>query len=190
MYASPLILASGSPRRRELLRGMGLEFVCESADVDESTDLPAGLAVEELAIRKAKAVAAGKKEGTVIGSDTLVSLEGKALGKPADPEDAKAMLRLLSGREHDVFTGVCVIDAASGRMLSGTARTGVNFRALTEEEIAAYVETGEPMDKAGAYAIQGGAGRFVTGLDGAYDNVMGFPTALAAELLDRLGGED
>ena len=111
----------------------------------------------------------------IIASDTLVSLDGAPLGKPEDAADAKRMLRALSDREHEVFSGVCVMDIATGRHETRAVRTGVTFRALTDEEIDAYIATGEPMDKAGAYAIQGGAGAFVTGLDGSFENVMGFP---------------
>ena len=113
--------------------------------------------------------------GVVIASDTLVSLDGRPLGKPADESEAHAMLRALSGRAHEVFTGVCLRDAATGREMVEEVKTAVRFRELTDEEIWDYIRTGEPMDKAGAYGIQGGAGAFVEGLDGSFENVMGFP---------------
>ena len=178
-----LILASGSPRRRELLAKMGYTFETCSPDVDEHVEGHARDIVRLLACRKARAAAEHYADGVIIASDTLVSLDGKALGKPNDAADAHAMLRSLSGREHEVFTGVCVCDAATGRELSDTARTGVSFRDLSDAEIDAYIATGEPMDKAGAYGIQGGAGAFVSGLDGSFENVMGFPVDLVREML-------
>ena len=120
-------------------------------------------------------------------SDTLVSLDGAPLGKPSDQNDACRMLRALSGREHEVFTGVCVTDAATGREEVRVDRTGVWVRELSDEEICGYVATGEPMDKAGAYAIQGGAARFVETLDGSFENVVGFPVAVVGEMLKHFG---
>ncbi len=130
---------------------------------------------------------ADENASIVIASDTLVSLDGAPLGKPADAAEARAMLEALSGREHEVFSGVCVLDAATGRMETRVARTGVRFRAITDDEIDAYIATGEPMDKAGAYAIQGGAGAFVEALDGSFENVMGFPVDDVREMLGRFG---
>ncbi len=182
-----LILASGSPRRRELLAKMGYEFEICAPDVDEHVPGPAREAVRALAVRKARAAAQGRTDGVVIASDTLVSLDGAPLGKPAGAADARRMLRALSGREHEVFTGVCAIDCASGAEAVRVARTGVRFRALSDAEIAAYVDTGEPMDKAGAYAIQGGAGAFVEALDGSFENVMGFPVDEVGALLSAFG---
>ncbi|MGI6238949.1 MAG: Maf family protein [Christensenellales bacterium] len=178
-----LILASGSPRRRELLARMGYTFETCSPDVDERIEGRADEVARLLAVRKARAAAAGYRDAIIIASDTLVSLGGAALGKPVDHADARRMLRALSGREHEVFTGVCMIDTKTGIEDAHVARTGVAFRALTDDEIDAYVESGEPMDKAGAYGIQGGAGAFVTRLDGTYENVMGFPVDLVAEML-------
>lgn len=184
-----IILASASPRRRELLARMGYDFICDVPDVDENVEGHADEVVRTLAIRKARAVAERHKKGIVIASDTLVSLDGKGLGKPEDEEDAKRMLRSLSGREHEVFTGVCLIDAETGREEARVARTGVTFRDLTEKDIDDYVATGEPMDKAGAYGIQGGAGKFVTGLDGTFENVMGFPVDVAGDMLKSFLGK-
>ena len=183
--AIPLILASGSPRRRQLLSEMGYRFDIRTPDVDEHVDGPARDVVRVLSERKARAAAAGVDRGIVIASDTLVSLDGVPLGKPCDRDDARRMLRALSGREHEVFSGVCVLDAQSGRCETRVARTGVRFRELTDGEIEAYIDTGEPMDKAGAYAIQGGAGAFVTGLDGSFENVMGFPVDDVREMLEK-----
>ena len=178
-----LILASGSPRRRELLAGMGYTFEILVPDVDEHVSGPARDVVAILSRRKAEAVCAQVDDGIVIASDTLVSLNGEALGKPEDEDDARRMLHLLSGNTHEVFTGVTIIDAASGKSETRFVRTGVRFRSLSDEEINAYIASGEPMDKAGAYGIQGGAGKFVDGLDGSYENVIGFPVDDIREML-------
>ena len=179
-----LILASGSPRRRELLAKMGFDFEICTPDVDEHVAGHARDIVYELAQRKAVAAAAHYSDGVVVASDTLVSLDGAPLGKPADAKEARAMLEALSGREHEVFTGVCVLDAATGRRETRAVRTGVSFREITEQEISDYIATGEPMDKAGAYAIQGGAGKFVDALDGELENVIGFPVVEVREMLE------
>lgn len=170
-----LILASGSPRRRELLAKMGYDFEICVPDVDEHVSGHARDIMAILSQRKARAAAAHYNEGTVIASDTLVSYQGTPLGKPENETDAARMLKMLSGNTHEVFTGVTLLDAASGRRMTRVVRTGVTFRSLSDAEIAAYIATGEPMDKAGAYGIQGGAGRFVVKLDGSFENVMGFP---------------
>ena len=184
-----LILASGSPRRRELLARMGYTFEILVPDVDEHVDGAAREVVGVLSLRKAEAVAAQLSDGVVIASDTLVSLNGEALGKPQDATDAHRMLRELSGNTHEVFTGVTLIDAATGRTESRVVRTGVRFRALDDEEIRAYIRAGEPMDTAGAYAIQGGAHDFVEALDGSYENVIGFPVEDVRELLQKFTKE-
>ena len=178
-----LILASGSPRRRELLSKMGYEFEIMVPDVDENVSGTAGDVVALLSSRKAAAVADAIDSGLVIASDTLVSLNGEALGKPADEADAFRMLRELSGRTHEVFTGVTIIDAASGKRETRSVRTGVCFREMNDDEIRTYIATGEPMDKAGAYGIQGGAGKFVDGYEGSYENVIGFPVDDIREML-------
>jgi len=183
----PLILASGSPRRRELLARMGYTFEICTPDVDEHVAGHARDIVHTLAGRKARAAAAHYEDGVIIASDTLVSLDGIPLGKPADEREAREMLAALSGREHEVFTGVCVLDAKTGQSETRTVRTGVTFRDITPEEIDAYIATGEPMDKAGAYAIQGGAAPFVSALDGEYENVVGFPVAEVREMLSGFG---
>ena len=183
----PLILASGSPRRRELLAGMGYTFEICSPDVDEHAEGNPKDVVVTLAQRKANAASEHYKKGVIIASDTLVSLDGVALGKPVDESDARRMLRELSGREHEVFTGVCLLDAGSGKYEVRSVRTGVAFRDITDQEIEDYIATGEPMDKAGAYAIQGGAGRFVSALDGELENVIGFPVVEVRQMLAHFG---
>ncbi|MGX8706282.1 MAG: Maf family protein [bacterium] len=182
-----LILASGSPRRRELLSKMGYTFEICSPDVDEHVAGHARDIVLTLAERKALASAKHYDDGIIIASDTLVSLDGQPLGKPVDAADAHAMLRALSGREHEVFSGVCVMDIATGRRETRAVRTGVTFRELSDAEIDAYIATGEPMDKAGAYAIQGGAGDWEPRLDGSFENVMGFPVDDVKEMLGHFG---
>lgn len=170
-----LILASGSPRRRELLTKMGYTFEIIKPDVDEHVKGLARDVVRVLSQRKAEAAARDVHSGVIIASDTLVSLDGAALGKPEDEADARRMLHMLSGRTHEVFTGVTIIDTDHDRAQTRVVRTGVQFRKLTDAEIDQYISTGEPMDKAGAYAIQGGAGAFVEAYDGSYENVIGFP---------------
>lgn len=179
-----LILASGSPRRRELLAKMGYQFEIMVPDVDENVSGHARDVVQVLSRRKAEAIAAEVDNGIIIASDTLVSLNGAALGKPEDEADAHRMLRELSGNTHEVYTGVTIIDAASGRADTRAVRTGVRFRVLSDAEILDYIRTGEPMDKAGAYGIQGGAGKFVDALDGSYENVIGFPVDDIREMLN------
>ena len=179
MTPAVLVLASGSPRRAELLRAAGIPFEPAAADVDE-TQHPgeeADAYVLRLAKAKAGRVAAVYPGRTVLGADTTVVVDGDVLGKPADAADAAAMLRRLSGRSHLVLTGVCLIGPGGGQE-TAVASTQVEFRPLTGDEIDRYVASGEPMDKAGAYAIQGGAGGFVTRIDGEYDNVVGLPVAL------------
>lgn len=181
-----IILASGSPRRSQILTQMGVAFEKHAAEVDERCALGAREAVAELSRRKAAAVAAQFPGRIVLAADTLVALENQPLGKPKDEEDACRMLERLSGREHQVYTGVCVVDA-QGRSFSGVDATDVCFKRLTAEEIRAYVQTGEPMDKAGAYALQGGAGRWVTQVRGSRSNVIGLPWELTWTLLASAG---
>ena len=183
-----LILASGSPRRAELLERMGLSFTVQPANTEEI--LQPGLTPQQqvvsLSRQKAEAVLSLHKEQdtVILSADTVVVLDGKILGKPADPEDAKAMLRALSGRSHLVLTGVTV--ASGAQLLTHCEETEVYFRELTEAEIARYVATGEPMDKAGAYGIQGLAAMFIPGIRGDYYNVMGLPVCATAQLLQRV----
>lgn len=184
-----IILASSSPRRRELVERLGLTYQIIAPALDETAyGMPAEM-VAELCERKARAVyeAGGlghTLEGSVVlAADTLVALDGRALGKPNDPIHARVMLQMLSGRAHEVYTGVCMIDTATGRMEKCVDCTKVFFRALTAKEIQAYVDTGEPLDKAGAYGIQGGASGFVERIVGSYTNVMGLPTERIVPML-------
>jgi septum formation protein len=174
-----LILASGSPRRRQLLAALGLPFTVVTSGVPE--DVAPGIdpveAVLQLAQRKAEAVAVTLDRGLVIGSDTDVVLDDTILGKPADAADAARMLRLLRGRTHRVISGVAVLDTASGRIALGTVTTLVTMVDASDAQIAAYAASGEPLDKAGAYAIQGLGGALVAGIDGCYNNVVGFRCA-------------
>jgi septum formation protein len=183
-----LILASASPRRAELLRAAGIVFEAVPVDIDE-TPLPAELPeahVRRLAEEKALAGARRRPGATVLGADTVVVVDNRILGKPRDAGDAAAMLRTLSGREHLVMTGVSVIRESAGQGPGGSTHveyTKVQFSPLSEEEISWYVTSGEPMDKAGAYAIQGLASRFVDRIDGSYSNVVGLPVALVYRLV-------
>ena len=181
-----MILASGSPRRRELLTKMGYTFEIIKPDVDEHVEGSARDVVRVLSRRKAEAAARDVHSGVIIASDRLVSLDGAALGKPEDEADARRMLHMLSGRTHEVFTGVTIIDTDHHRAQTRVVRTGVQFRKLTDAEIDQYISTGEPMDKAGAYAIQGGAGAFVEAYDGSYENVIGFPVDDIQAMLDGI----
>jgi len=158
------------------------------SEVDESldTDDPRAAAVA-LALRKARAVAAGRRDGVVVGADTIVVLDGKILGKPADAADARWMLRALRGRWHEVVTGLAAIDVAAARELSAAVVSRVCMAAYGDDHIEAYVASGEPFDKAGGYAIQEGGGRLVTGLIGSYTNVIGLPLEALRPLLAELG---
>lgn len=180
-----LILASASPRRRELLMKLGYEFDIVAPDADESAGGDIHERVKRLAYKKALAARKSVTSGIIVGADTLVALDGDALGKPENAADAARMLRALSGREHDVLTGICLMDARTGEYALDYEKSVVTFDVLTDEWIAGYIASGEPMDKAGAYAIQGGAGERVVSLKGSYDNVMGFPTRLFTVMYDK-----
>jgi len=190
-----LLLASTSPRRRELLGLLGLPFDVIASRYDEDSLSPDGLTppdyVTHLAAGKASEVAARTEgDALVIGADTTVILDGATLNKPADGEDARRMLRLLSGRTHQVYTGLCLIAVQNGLMGSvqtDHAVTDVTFDTLTDETIAVYVSTGEPLDKAGAYGIQGKALSFIPGIHGDYFNVVGLPVFLLCKMLPRFG---
>lgn len=185
----PLILASGSPRRRELLDLMGLTYTVETPDVDESFSGRPSETVMEISRRKAAAVAARHSDSVIIAADTLVFADG-ALGKPHTPERAKEMLRSLAGNWHHVYTGITVINTRSGRVLRNVDKTRVHLVPMTEQEIDAYVATGEPLDKAGAYGIQGMGGMFVDRIDGSYSNVVGLPMSMLRIMLAQVGGVD
>jgi septum formation protein len=188
-----LILASASPRRRELLHQVGLEFeVRTSAAEEDATDHPADPAAyaERLARMKAEDVALGVKEGIVIGADTVVVLHGEIINKPTDDADALRMLTALQGRAHQVITGVAVLDVRDGavvRRLVRSVSTEVRMRAASAAELAAYVATGEPRDKAGAYGIQGRAAAFIEGIVGDYSNVVGLPLCALWGMLSEVG---
>lgn len=186
---SPIVLASGSPRRFELLSTLGIPFSVVTSGVDE--DFAPGLAPEELVVqlaaRKARAVARTIDAGMVIGADTTVVIDGEILNKPVDAADARRMLRQLRGRTHAVWTGIALIDADTGAARCSAVRSLVQMRDYHDAEIDAYVATGEPLDKAGAYAIQGGAGIFVQAIEGCYANVVGLPLCELAVLLDHAG---
>jgi septum formation protein len=172
-----IILASGSPRRRELLNLIGLDFVVDvSKEFKEHTgaDLadPKAL-VAKNAEGKAKEVALRHKSGIVLGVDTVVSINGQILGKPENAGDAKKMLKLLQGKTHNVWTGIYLLDAKTGKSLSAQDKTEVDFLEMTDKEIDEYIKTGEPMDKAGAYAIQGIGSKFIRSIRGDFFNVMG-----------------
>lgn len=177
-----LILASASPRRSEILRAAGFHFDTVAADVDENLgESRPGRLVTELSIKKAYAVAKRYPDAAVIGADTIVNVSGEILGKPRDEEDAARMLKQLSGRIHTVYTGVAI--AADGGAESFLCRTRVEFYPFDEELIRRYIATGEPMDKAGAYGIQGRGALLIRSISGDYYNVMGLPVA---ELSRRL----
>ncbi|HYW26462.1 MAG TPA: Maf family nucleotide pyrophosphatase [Terriglobales bacterium] len=175
-----LVLASSSPRRASLLRAAGYDFDVRPSGAEEWPFPGGDPAGYTEALAQAKAAEGGGDE-VVVGADTVVVLDGSVLGKPADAADAAAMLRRLSGRTHEVVTGVAV--RHDGEIRSGHARTRLTLRVLEEDEISAYVDTGEPLDKAGGYGYQGGAARFVTRLEGDADTVIGLPLALLRELL-------
>jgi nucleoside triphosphate pyrophosphatase len=182
-----LVLASASPRRAELLRNAGIEFVVLPADIPEQrqdSEPPRQYALR-LAQQKARAVAAREPGAFVLGADTIVCADEHVLEKPTDAADAARMLRLLSGRTHQVTTAVCLVGPDGED--TATETTEVLMTTISEDEIRAYVATGEPMDKAGAYAIQGHASRWVTRIDGCYFNVVGLPVPLVYRLLRRHG---
>ena len=183
-----VILASGSPRRRELLGRLCADFRVVPSGIEERLDgPPTPEAVAALALEKAWVVAGRVSEGVVVGADTVVVIDGEALGKSERADEARAMLRRLRGRTHEVITGVAVVDAATGRAASTAVVTSVAMRNVADDVIDAYVAGGEPLDKAGAYAIQEGGGALVEGFVGSYSNVIGLPLAATARLLREFG---
>ena len=183
-----LILASASPRRSALLSQIGLTFKIHPSDIVETphnvhTNKPVSEVTQELALLKATSVTQYYDHGLIIGADTLVSLDGEPLGKPADDADALVMLSRLSGTCHEVVTGVALIDAATGQHRVWAETTDVYFRQLHADEITAYIQSGEPSDKAGAYGIQGRGAAFVRRIEGCYFNVVGLPLASLVEHL-------
>lgn len=179
-----LILASASPRRKEIMEKLGLRFHCDPADVDETlpSDISAANAAEYLALKKANAVLSRHADSVIVGSDTVVVVDDCILGKPKDSDDAAKMLRRISGRRHTVYTGVAI--ASKAKTESFTCAAEVEFDTMTQQEISWYVATGEPMGKAGAYAIQGLACRFIKGIDGDYYSVMGLPANMLYKRLE------
>ena len=197
-----LVLASASPRRQELLRNAGISFAVQAADIDESplANESARVCAERLAREKALAVWKTRPGDLVLGADTIVVVDGVMLGKPIDSSDAARMLRMLSGRVHQVITGVCLVQAVAGCQLSVASQnskdrelrtasetTLVTMNELSDAEIREYVTSGEPMDKAGAYAIQGRASRWIPRIEGDYSNVVGLPVALVCGMLREMG---
>jgi len=188
MSDRPLVLASGSPRRAELLRQAGIRFEVSVPDVDETLhpgEAPEAY-VRRLAAAKARHVAASHPGRPVLGADTTVVVDGQVMGKPYDAADAARMLGQLSGRSHLVLTGVCLIGPA-GETRIDAAVTTVEFRALQAAEIGEYVDSGEPMDKAGAYGIQGKGALLVASIDGSWSNVVGLPLEILPGLLESIG---
>lgn len=186
-----LILASASPRRSELLRNAGVDFIVNPSSIEEkmlATESPLEYA-QRLACDKARYVHQRFPTHPVLGADTVVVIDGNVLEKPADAQDASRMLRLLSGRSHLVITGVCLIGSNDGHSFEDvrSATTEVFFRHLDEKEIREYVASGEPMDKAGAYGIQGRASRWIPKIMGCYFNVVGLPVALVTQILQEHG---
>jgi nucleoside triphosphate pyrophosphatase len=183
-----LVLASASPRRRELLRNIAPRFEVVPSEIEETLeDGPVPAAVARLALRKAHAVAARADEAVVLAADTVVVLDGVALGKPADAAEARLMLRRLRGREHDVITGVALVDGRTGREASISVVSRVRMAAYSDATLEAYVASGAPLDKAGAYAIQDLGGALVERLAGSYTNVVGLPVEETRRLLAEFG---
>lgn len=181
-----LVLASSSPRRAEILRLVGWPFEVVAANVDETgRGEEVSEYVERLACEKAEAVAGARASGLVLGADTVVAVGGQTLGKPVDTEDARRMLRLLSGRWHDVLTGVALVRAETRDVLVAHELTRVRFAPMSDDEIDWYVATGEPADKAGAYAVQGRASLFIEEIEGDYWNIVGLPVRLVYKLAEE-----
>jgi septum formation protein len=185
-----LFLASSSPRRRELLAQGGISYILISSSYDELSDPSADpeTLVKENALGKALA-AEVPEPGLVLSADTVVAVDGKVLGKPASSEDAAAMLRLLSDRWHEVYTGVALVNTETRQQDVQSACTRVHFVRLTDREIHSYIATGEPFDKAGAYGIQGRAGIYIDRVEGCYSNVVGLPLSLVRQMLTSFGME-
>lgn len=192
-FIEPLVLASSSPRRAEILRAVGWAFTKSPVEIDESTlagEQPVAY-VERLARTKAGAAALGASGVVVLGADTTVVVDGEILAKPLDERDAQRMLRLLSGRWHEVLTGVALVRAGDeARSIVAHEATRVRFARMTEAEINWYAATGEPMDKAGAYAVQGRASLFIEEIKGDYWNIVGLPVRLVYRLMRELRAKE
>ncbi len=184
-----IILASSSPRRKELLHLIGVSFTVTPSNVNEVVEegVLSSQIVEQLALLKARAVSASHKEGIIIGADTIVVFNGEILGKPNSKKEAHRMLKRLQGNTHEVFSGVAVLNALTGKYLVSHQVTKVYMKTLTDDEINAYIDTNEPMDKAGSYGIQGIGALFIEKIDGDYFNVVGLPLSLLSKLLTSFG---
>jgi septum formation protein len=185
-----LILASQSPRRADILKQVGLQFTTHASEIDEAQFDPLGTPMDmvmNLAFHKAQKVSQSFSEGIIIGADTIVVIEGEILGKPSSSVEAVKMLSCLSGKEHSVFTGVALLEVPSGRQAISFVETKVQFRSLELAEIANYVATGETLDKAGAYGIQGKGAILVEKINGCYFNVVGLPVAKLVTMLKEFG---
>jgi septum formation protein len=185
-----IVLASSSPRRKELLEGLGLKFTIDSDGIVEETipeEVKPNKIVEMLALQKASAVAFKYNDAIIIGSDTIVALDEMVLGKPANDEDALRMVMKLQGRTHRVYSGIAVVNAQTGEKNVTHDVTEVDFRSISEDEAIRYIATGEPKDKAGSYAIQGLGAVFVRGIRGDYYNVVGLPLFKLVEILHGYG---
>ncbi len=187
-----IILASGSPRRKELLEAAGIKFEVIVSDADESSvksdGVPVNIYVQELALLKAAATAKlviKDKNAVIIAADTVVSADGKILGKPDDAEDAFSMLSMLSGRAHEVYSGFCVMRIKDGKTVCKAVKTDVHFKTLSEDKIWRYIATGEPADKAGSYGIQGIGGLLVDKIEGDYQNVVGLSVSALSDVLEE-----
>lgn len=183
------ILASASPRRKEILEAAGMDFDILVSEADEESvprDVPPKLYVQELALLKAAAAAKTvlkSKQSLIISADTIVTLDGKILGKPSDTDNAKEMLRMLSARTHKVYTGYCIMRISDGKTVCNSVCTQVKFKELTDDTIDSYIATGEPMDKAGAYGIQGRGSVLADSISGDYFNVVGLPVSALSDTL-------
>ena len=185
--ATKLILASGSPRRRELLESLGVRFEIRPADVDESALPGEGPAEHVLRLARCKSRKTVRDSELVLAADTIVVIDGDILGKPGDAAQARSMLRRLAGRSHTVYSGVALTDGSQDRTVEILERSEVEISSITDEELAWYVGTGEPLDKAGSYAIQGLGALFVTSVKGNYTNVVGLPLPPTQTLFRDLG---
>ncbi|MEK8131350.1 Maf family protein [Paenibacillus filicis] len=189
MSIVPVILASSSPRRKELLQGLKLNFQTHPSDEDET--VAPGTAPEEfveiLSLRKASSVAARYDQGLVIGSDTVVVCDGEILGKPQDEQDAYRMLDMLQGRAHWVYTGVAIVEAGGNKQQVAHQKTEVFMKPLDESRIRSYIRSGEPMDKAGSYGIQGLGATLVEKIHGDFFTVVGLPVSLLSDMLEEFG---
>lgn len=184
-----IVLASSSPRRKELFESLNIPFTVDSSSVDEkiNTKVNPKTFAKKLALAKVRDVAKRHKNAILIGADTIVAIGHLILGKPKDKDDAKKMLRLLNGRKHLVITGLAIIDQLSKKTISKSIVSKVWFKKLTDEQIDEYIETGEPLDKAGGYGIQGRGDAFIVKIEGEWANIVGLPLTLLTKELKKFG---